>query len=89
MTFDSRLANIRAPVVRGLYCPSSQILIEKTLHEITVNSQGQLNRFSLTVGSSVTPQRHTITSGVTRGLSQGRQSLAGGTLPKTQKNVKK
>jgi len=40
MTFDHRLPNIRAPVVRGLYCPSSQNLIKKALHEITVNSQG-------------------------------------------------
>jgi len=40
MTFDRRLANIAAPVIRGLYCPSSQNLAKKALHEITVNSQG-------------------------------------------------
>jgi len=40
MTFDGRLANVRAPVVRGLYCHSSQNLIKKALHEITLSSQG-------------------------------------------------
>jgi len=40
VTFDSRLANVRVPVVRGLYCPSSQNLIKKALYAITVNSQG-------------------------------------------------
>jgi len=41
MTFDDRSANISAPVVCGLYVlPSSQNLIKKALHEITVNSQG-------------------------------------------------
>jgi len=40
MTFDGRLANIRAAVVHLLYCASSQNLIKKSLHEITVNSQG-------------------------------------------------
>jgi len=39
MTFGRRLANMGAPVVRGLYYPSSQNLIKKALHEITVNSQ--------------------------------------------------
>jgi len=39
MTFDRRLANVTNPVVRGLYCPSTQNLIQKALHEITVNSQ--------------------------------------------------
>jgi len=39
MTFDRRLANITDPVVRGLHCPSTQNLIQKALHEITVNSQ--------------------------------------------------
>jgi len=29
MTFDGRLANIRAAVVRGLYCPFSQHLIKR------------------------------------------------------------
>jgi len=47
MTFDSILANTRAPVVRGLYCPSPQNLIKKALHEITVNNQGSLNLFFL------------------------------------------
>ena len=36
MTFNHRLANITTPLVRGLYCPSSQSLIKKALHEITV-----------------------------------------------------
>jgi len=40
MTFDYGLANITAAVVCGRYCPSSQNLIKKVLHEITVNSQG-------------------------------------------------
>jgi len=40
MTFDRRPANIEASVIRGLYCPSSQNLMEKALHEITVNSEG-------------------------------------------------
>jgi len=40
MTFDGRLANIRAAVVHVLHCPSSQNLIKKALHEITVNNQG-------------------------------------------------
>jgi len=35
MTIDRRLANITGPLVRGLYCPS-QNLIKKSLHEITV-----------------------------------------------------
>jgi len=39
ITFDRRLANVNDPVVRGLYCPSTQNLIQKALHEITVNSQ--------------------------------------------------
>jgi len=36
MTFDIVLANVRAPAVRGLYCPSSQNLIQKALLEITL-----------------------------------------------------
>jgi len=40
MTFDRRLANIAGPVVRGLFCPPTQILMKKALHEITVNSHG-------------------------------------------------
>jgi len=47
-----------APVVRDLYSPSSQNLIKKALPEIAVNSQGQLNPFSLIVGSSATPTAH-------------------------------
>jgi len=39
MTFDRRLANVADRVVRGLYCSSTQNLIQKALHEITVNSQ--------------------------------------------------
>jgi len=39
MTFDRRLVNVTDPVVRGLYWPSTQNLIQKALHEITVNSQ--------------------------------------------------
>jgi len=39
MTFDRRLANVTDPVVRGLYFPSTQNLIQKALHEITANSQ--------------------------------------------------
>jgi len=37
---DICLANIAAPVVRGLYCPCYQKLAKKVLHEITVTSQG-------------------------------------------------
>jgi len=40
MTFDHRLAKIGAPVVCDLYCPFSEYLMKKALHEITVNSQG-------------------------------------------------
>jgi len=40
VTFYGRLANVRASVVRGLHCPSSQNQIKKALHEITINSQG-------------------------------------------------
>ena len=36
MTFDRRRVNSTGPLVRGLYCPSSQKLIRKALHEITV-----------------------------------------------------
>jgi len=39
MTFDRKLANVTDPVIRGLYYPSTQNLIQKSLHEITVNSQ--------------------------------------------------
>jgi len=39
MAFDRRLANVTDPVVRGLYCPSTQNLIQKAMHEITVHSQ--------------------------------------------------
>jgi len=39
MTFDRRLANVTDPVVRDLYCPSTQNLIQKALHKIMVNSQ--------------------------------------------------
>jgi len=39
MTFGRRLENATDPVVRGLYCPSTHNLIQKALHEITVNSQ--------------------------------------------------
>jgi len=51
-------SNNRAPVVRSLYCPFSQNRFKKALLKITVNSQGQLNLFSLIVGSSVTPMAH-------------------------------
>jgi len=42
MTFDRRLANNADPVLvrRGLYCPFSENLMKKALHEITANSQG-------------------------------------------------
>jgi len=40
MTFGGRLAEVRAAVVRSLYCTFSHNLIKKALHEITVNSQG-------------------------------------------------
>jgi len=36
LTFDGRIVNITGPLVRGLYCPSSQKLIKKDLYEITV-----------------------------------------------------
>jgi len=39
MAFDGRLANVRALVVRGLYCPSAQNLTKKVLNYITVNSK--------------------------------------------------
>jgi len=40
MTFDGRLANVKAPVLRGLYRSSPQNLMKKALHEITANSRG-------------------------------------------------
>jgi len=40
MTFGGRLANIRAPVVCGLYVPLLSKSDKKALDEITVNSQG-------------------------------------------------
>jgi len=46
MTFDRRLANVTDPVVRGLYCPSTQNRIQNALREITVNCQSYLNLFS-------------------------------------------
>jgi len=39
VTIDGRLAHVRAPVIRGLYCPSSKS-DKKALHDITVKSQG-------------------------------------------------
>jgi len=42
MTFDPRLLNITAAVVRGLYCFSFQNLVKKALHEIMVNRWGGL-----------------------------------------------
>jgi len=62
MTFDRRPANVTDPVVRGLYCPFTQNLIQKALHEITVNSQSKLNLFSPIVRSLAILQRHIITS---------------------------
>jgi len=49
MTFDGRLANIRAAIVHVLYCASSQNLIKKALHEITVNSEASLLPFLLSL----------------------------------------
>ena len=51
MTFDRRLVNIADPVLvfRGLYCPSSENLMSKALHEITANSQGWFNPFFLSL----------------------------------------
>jgi len=46
ITFDRRLANITAPVVRGLYCPP-QNLIQKTLQDITANVKAGLILFLL------------------------------------------
>jgi len=62
MTFNRRLANVTDLAVRGLYCPSTQNLIQKALHEITVNSQSYLNLFSPIVRSLAILQRHIITS---------------------------
>jgi len=40
MTFDRRLANIIDPVlvIRGLYYPYSENLMQKALHEVMANS---------------------------------------------------
>jgi len=62
MTFHGRLANVRAPVVRGLYCHSAQDLMKKVLHDVTVNSKGWLNLLSRIIGSSVTSQLLIIAS---------------------------
>jgi len=40
MTCDRRRTNITGPVVRGLYCPYTQNVIKRALHENTVNIQG-------------------------------------------------
>jgi len=68
MTFDCRLPNITELVFRGLFCPSSENLMKKALHEITANSQGLLNPCSI-VCSLVTPQLHIITSPDTYALA--------------------
>ena len=52
MTFDCSLANVTNLVVRGFYCPSPKILIQKAVHEFKVNSQSKLNLFSPIVPSS-------------------------------------
>jgi len=62
MTFDRKQANITGPLVRSLSCSSSENLMKKAQHEIMVNSQGQLDRFSCFVSSLATPQKHIITS---------------------------
>jgi len=62
MTFDRILANVIDPLVRGLYYLSTQNVIQKALHEITVNSQSYLNIFSPIVRSLATLQRDIITS---------------------------
>jgi len=62
MTFDRRLANITGSA-RGLYCPSSQKLTKKALHEsgnhMMLGSQAYPNPFSI-VRFSATPQQHII-----------------------------
>jgi len=55
MTFDRRLANITGLIVRSLCCPYTDKNLIKFLHEITVNSQGQLNPYSSIVRSLATP----------------------------------
>jgi len=62
ITFDRRLPYVTDLVFRGFYCPSSENLMEKALHEITANSQGELHPFSPIFGSLATPQRHIIRS---------------------------
>jgi len=42
MTFGRRLESVTDPVVRGLYCLSTQNLIQKALYEIMVNIQSLL-----------------------------------------------
>jgi len=39
MAFGHRLPKITDLVFRGLYCPSSQNMMKKVLHEITVSNQ--------------------------------------------------
>jgi len=60
MTIDRRLAHITS-LVRGLYCPSSQNLINKG-PAWNQGSQGYLNPFYPVVLFLATPQRHIITS---------------------------
>jgi len=55
-----RLANVRAPVVDDLYCPSSQNLIKKALHEITEYSQLAWFFFSCRWFLSNAPTAHRI-----------------------------
>jgi len=65
MAFHQRLANITGPVVRGLYYHPTNNLIKKNLHEVTVNSQRQLDPFFPIVKSLAKSQRHIITSPAT------------------------
>jgi len=71
MTFDRRLANVTDPVLRGLFCPSTQNLIRKALFEVTAISQSKLNLFSPIVRSLATLQQHIISKGAVRGGMKG------------------
>ena len=64
MIFERRLANSTAPIVRGLYAPSSQNLVKKALYENAVNSKRLASSlfFYRRFLSNVSMAHHNITS---------------------------
>jgi len=61
ITFDRRLVNVAGLVIQGLYCPPTQNLMEKTLHEITEIFKASLNLFLLSLDPYAPTVHHYIT----------------------------